>query len=211
MEHQPPIQNSPQPDDTPRWFIALLPPLPLQEQITAIKQEICDRYQSRAALRSPPHITLQPPFRWPLNRYESLLEHLSAIAQEHAPIPIQLSGFGAFPPRVIFIHVAKTPALMASQPAVMQALAERLGISDEKSKRRAFTPHLTVGFRDLTPKAFRQAWPEFRQRSFQAEFVASHLTLLRHDGQRWQIDGNVPFAGVLSPSHGQNTSNSEEN
>jgi len=193
MEPQHQSQNSPKPNDSPRWFIALLPPPPLQQQITAIKQEICDRYHSRAALRSPPHITLQPPFRWPQSQRHQLLEHLGAIAQEHAPVPVQLSGFGAFPPRVIFIHVVETPQLMASQPAISQALAERLDIVDVRSQRRRFTPHLTVGFRDLRPKAFRQAWPEFQHRSFQAEFVVPHLTLLRHDGQRWQIDDNCPF------------------
>ncbi|WP_216351346.1 hypothetical protein [Leptolyngbya sp. 'hensonii'] len=35
-----------------RLFVALLPPKPVQEYATQIKQHFADRYQSRAALKS---------------------------------------------------------------------------------------------------------------------------------------------------------------
>lgn len=56
-----------------------------------------------------------------------------------------------------------------------------------------FTPHVTVGFRDLTPAAFHQAWAEFEHRSFSADFEVPTLTLLRHDGQKWQIFSELPL------------------
>ncbi|MFN6233029.1 MAG: 2'-5' RNA ligase family protein, partial [Microcystis sp.] len=48
------------------FFIALLPPPEVQEIATKIKVEFAEIYNSRAALKSPPHVTLQPPFRWNL-------------------------------------------------------------------------------------------------------------------------------------------------
>jgi 2'-5' RNA ligase len=52
---------------------------------------------------------------------------------------------------------------------------------------RPFVPHMTVAFRDLQPAQFRAAWPQFKARLFQGSFLASALTLLLHDGKRWQV------------------------
>ncbi|MGL4501873.1 MAG: 2'-5' RNA ligase family protein, partial [Planktothrix sp.] len=97
------------------FFIALLPPKPIQNQITEIKQYCAQTYNSRHALKSPPHITLQPPFQWLTEDLPSLEQHLTTFALNHAPIPITLSGFNAFPPRVLFVDVLKTPELINLQ------------------------------------------------------------------------------------------------
>ncbi|MBE9156207.1 2'-5' RNA ligase family protein [Nodosilinea sp. LEGE 06152] len=176
-----------------RFFVALLPPQPLQDEITAIKQEIWQRFDSKAALKSPPHITLQPPFLWPLPEAPRLEDHLKAFAQTQPAVPIQLRGYSAFAPRVIYIDVAQTAQLMAMQPAIAAHLAESCGLVDRVGKARPFTPHLTVGFRDLSPAAFRQAWAEFEQRPFTADFVAQALALLHHDGKVWQVFAELPL------------------
>ncbi|WOD39152.1 2'-5' RNA ligase family protein [Nodosilinea sp. E11] len=170
-----------------RFFVALLPPKNLQETITAIQHDIGQRFGSKAALRSPPHITLQPPFQWPLDRTAELERSLHSWVCHQPPIPIALERFSAFAPRVIYIDVVQTPELMAIQPALITHLHKHCGLGNASTQPRPFCPHVTVAFRDLTPAAFRQAWPEFKQRPFSAEFVVSALTLLRHDGQRWQI------------------------
>ncbi|MCP6761977.1 MAG: 2'-5' RNA ligase family protein, partial [Fischerella sp. CENA71] len=35
--------------------------------------------------------------------------------------------------------------------------------------------------------------PEFEKRELYFEFTANHLTLLRHDGQRWNVKAEFPF------------------
>lgn len=187
--------------ESARFFVALLPPQPVQEAITAIKQEIKLRFGSQAALRSPPHITLQPPFEWSLDRLDELQHHLHGFAQQQPPIPVVLEGFSAFPPRVIYVDVCQTAAVMAVQPALVAHLKTHCGLeegyrdsgSDNRLAPWPFTPHVTVGFRDLMPAAFHLAWAEFEQRPFRAEFVVSALTLLRHDGQKWQIFSEFPL------------------
>lgn len=175
-----------------RFFVALLPPQKIQTYANEVKQIFVDRYHSRAALKSPPHITLQPPFERQIEQLPILTQVLEAFASQHRPIPIVLSGFGAFVPRVVFINVLKTPELLTVQSDLMVHLEAVLGIT-EPSKNRPFAPHLTVGFRDLTKQNFKAAWAEFQHQPLRFEFTASHLTLLIHDGQRWTVYSEFPF------------------
>ena len=178
---------------TDRFFIALLPFQAIQDDANAIKQIFVDRYNSRAALQSPPHITLQPPFEWSLEALPTLHQSLSEFAAQSAPLPITLSGFGAFPPRVVYINVLKTSELLALQTALLAHMEQALGIVDAASKTRSFSPHITVGFRDLTKENFKAAWAEFQPQPLALEFTATHLTLLQHDGQRWVVNHEFPF------------------
>lgn len=182
-----------------RFFVALVPPSSIQSVARQIEQTFSDRFNSHAAQRSPPHITLQAPFKWPLNRYAELSATLADFAQHQSPVPITLSGFGAFPPKVIYIHVKQTPDLMAIQSALAAEMATTLHIANDRY--RTFTPHMTVAFRDLKPKAFKAAWPEFEQRSLTFEFLASHLTLLIHTGQEWTVADRFNLAAKVSATH----------
>ncbi|MDZ4875828.1 MAG: RNA 2',3'-cyclic phosphodiesterase [Chroococcidiopsis cubana SAG 39.79] len=183
--------------ETSLFFVALLPPLDIQDYATQIKQYFATQYHSRAALKSPPHITLQPPFRWlNANTPASALEEcLQEFARDRASIPITLNGFAAFPPRVIYIDVVRSAELLALQADLMAQLAAKLGIVDRVSKTRPFAPHMTVGFKDLSRQNFRLAWQEFQPRQLYFEFTASCLTLLRHDGKKWQIQSEFGFGG----------------
>ncbi|MDI9639120.1 2'-5' RNA ligase family protein [Geitlerinema splendidum] len=183
-------------DSLKRFFIALLPPEPLQEEIRAIQEDFRDRYHSQGALKSPPHITLQPPFRWDWGDREVLENALVTFAANVIPVPIILDGFGAFPPRVIYVNVQKTPQLLLIQQNLMVYLKATLGIVDEKSESRPFAPHMTVAFRDLSKPNFKAAWPEFQSRALHHEFMVPHLTLLLHDGQRWHVQTQFNFALV---------------
>lgn len=176
-----------------RFFIALLPPEDIQERVNEIKQYFAQVYQSRAAQKSPPHITLQPPFEWQLDQLSVLEQSLLNFTKSQAPVPIILSGFGAFIPRVIYINVSKTSELMALQKSLVDYLKTSLEIVESGDKDRPFAPHMTVAFRDLTKPNFRVAWPEFQNQQLEFKFTASRLTLLIHDGQRWNINSEFPF------------------
>ena len=56
--------TSPRTDAQRRFLIALLPPQEVQAIAWQFKQELAEVYQSYAALRSPPHVTLPPPLQW---------------------------------------------------------------------------------------------------------------------------------------------------
>ncbi|CBN55578.1 MULTISPECIES: 2'-5' RNA ligase family protein [Kamptonema] len=179
-----------------RYFIALLPPQEIQEQITKIKQYFAEKYASSGALKSPPHITLQPPFKWVTAEIDKVEECLEKFALAHHPIPITLSGFAAFPPRVIYVNPLKTQALLALEKDLSAYLETNLGIFDPVAKTRSFTPHMTVAFRDLTKQNFKAAWLEFENRSLNFEFTVSQLTLLIHDGECWNISREFLFSPI---------------
>ena len=90
-------------------FVALVPPENIQNQVTGIKEHFAQQYNSSHALKSVPHITLQPPFKWPTTDLTLLQDSLENFAQNCSTFSITLSGFAAFVPRVIYINVVKTP------------------------------------------------------------------------------------------------------
>lgn len=179
-----------------RFFIALLPPLAIQDYANEIKEYFAQHHNSRGAQNSPPHITLQPPFEWQLDEQAVLEQALTSFAKTQTPVPISLNGFGAFPPRVIYLNVLKTPELLSLQQDLSRYCEASLGIINS-SQHRAFIPHLTVAFRDLTKDQFCAAWDDFETRQVEYQFSASQLTLLIHDGNRWNVGREFPFfAGI---------------
>jgi 2'-5' RNA ligase len=175
------------PDRYSRFLIAVLPPPELQAEITAIKQIFGDNYSSKGALKSPPHITLQPPFIWSLDRLSELEQGLADFCRDRVPFSINLSGFAAFPPRVIYLNVLANNHLDLLQEKLSIYCNHHLNIQDKTAQSRPFVPHLTVAFRDLTKPNFHQAWVEFRDRKYIAEWWATEITLLIHNGRKWEV------------------------
>ena len=123
---------------------------------------------------------------------EELTAGLEEFAAKKEKVAIALRNFGAFSPKVIYVDVVQSPGLMTLHDELAALMKTKYGIADHRY--RSFCPHMTVAFRDLTKAAFHQAWPEFQQKQLAFDFVAQHLTLLRHDAQQWQIYQEYPLA-----------------
>lgn len=174
------------------YFIALLPPQEIQDYANEVKQYFADNYDSKHAQKSPPHITLQPPFEWDSGKLADLEECLQKFVMGRNLIPIILDGYNAFVPRVIYIDVVQTPDLLTLQGDLMAYLENHLGIVDI-GKSRGFTPHMTVAFKDLKRNHFKAAWVEFENRELHFEFTAQKLTLLKHEDKKWNITKEFEF------------------
>ena len=177
-----------------RFFIALVPPPDIEQHITEIKLYFAEHYNSRGALNSPPHVTLLPPFECLAEDVPKLEESLNQFSANRLSIPVTLSGFAAFAPRVIYVDVVKSPELLEIHSYLMSYMEANLGIVDRVSQSRPFVPHMTVAFRDLTKQNFQTAWLEFSGRALHFEFTASALTLLLHNGSRWNISKQFPLS-----------------
>jgi 2'-5' RNA ligase len=175
-----------------RFFIALLPPDFIKDEVRQIQSDLDSRYSSKATLKAPPHITLIAPFELSKNRIEPLQIELEKFAKTRSPFMINLSGFAAFPPRVIYLDVVPNSVLPNLYVDIAAALANTQSIIDSYVSR-PFVPHMTVAFRDLTPDNFERAWSEFRDRKINFEFEANNLTLLAHDEQQWNVLSNFAF------------------
>jgi 2'-5' RNA ligase len=169
-----------------RFFVALLPPAEIQAYANRVIQDLTQRYRTRTS-HSPPHITLQPPFLFAPERLSALIASLQHFANEQAAVPVFLSNFAAFAPRVLYLNVVKTPELLALQAALSHRLVTDGIIDASQQEQRPFVPHLTVASRNMTRQIFRQAWLELQTQTVEFQFMAEQLTLLIYVGQRWQI------------------------
>ena len=135
----------------------------------------------------PPHVTLLPPTEVPLSRRPAIVKHLTAVARNHPPFDMHLSGTGTFQPvsDVVFVTVARgigNCELLATD--VRQGPLER-------SLAYPYHPHVTVahdvpgdmlelaynGLADLSAEFRVTAFTEFEQTADGAWAVAREYPL----------------------------------
>ena len=169
------------------YFIALIPPNPLKDEIQDLKLEVKKKFNSSHSLNAPPHITLLSPFRLEDENEDKLDSMLDVFAQAFEPFDVRFNNFSTFPPRVIFIDVEKNPSLMSIQEKLEEVARSNSELFNYNYDDRPYHPHLTLAFKDLTKKNFHKAWKEFQDRTYDASFKAETLYLLKHDGEKWEV------------------------
>ncbi len=174
-------------DKFSEYFVAIVPPSPLYDDAHQLKLYFQERYNSKAALRSPPHITLHMPFQWKPQKETQLVESLQAFAREVEPFRVHVDNFACFPPRVIFLNIVNNEKLEALQRELKKHFKRKLNIFNADYRDKPFHPHLTIAFRDLKKAAFVEAWNEFKSREHKSAFVVDKITLLKHDGKQWNV------------------------
>lgn len=178
------------------YFIAIVPNEEIRNSIHAFKQDVADRFGSKAALKSPPHITLHMPFRLSDKKIPDLEKVLTEVSECTSPFDVLLQNFDCFPPRVIFVGLPENPELKALQHRLLKSM-RLLNLFNGNYKDRPFHPHITIGFRDLKPAAFKIAWNEYKEREITLNFIASHLSLLKHNGNTWEVFKEFSFGTNL--------------
>lgn len=176
------------------YFVAILPEKDQQELITNIKKDIALRYNTKAALKSPPHITLQPPFHWNEKEEFSLINQLKGFCLGYSLFQVSVNGFDAFKPRVIYVKVNPNMYLNSLHTSLRNVLTKNLNISNTLRKNRHYHPHITVAFSDLNKDDFWKAWSYYRDKNLCFSFDAKHITLLKHNGEKWDTYVNFPLA-----------------
>ncbi len=168
-----------------RWFVALLPPEEIQVAATAVIEDLTARYQTRTA-KAPPHITLVPPFELATNAIDPVKQVLANFAQQQEPFGVKLDGFSAFPPRVLFLDVERSPQLLKFKADLEACLVQQCDLPPDNHSR--FSPHLTVASRKLDRAKFKTIWAELESQKFDAAWEADAVTLLRYEKQRWHVE-----------------------
>ena len=168
------------------YFIALVPEEPLYSLVMELKEYFKEHYRSRKALNSPPHITLQMPFKWRPDREDRIEEMLIRVTNTWEKFQLRLNGFGFFDPRVVYIDLEESKPLISLQKDVGKAVREHLKLVNDLGER-PFRPHMTIAFRDLKKPMFARAKEEFKQKSFEEQFYVNDICLLKHNGSSWDI------------------------
>lgn len=129
------------------------------------------------------HLTLKFLGEQPEEIVARLQPVLEAVANRHRPLPIALSGIGAFPnfrrARVVWLGVGQDPRLELLHHDV-EVECERLGFEIEG---RPFRPHLTLA-RVREPLAVERARELSRiakRIGYQTEFIVHSIDLMRSD------------------------------
>jgi 2'-5' RNA ligase len=169
------------------FFLAVMPPDLLQDEVKNIKLIFRDRYGSGHALNSPAHLTLIPPFYWPGHQEKDLIHSLDNFCLTESPFQVQLNDFGAFRPRVIYIDVVENKKLARLHERLNNYLDDKWKINELLRGNKPFNPHMTVAFRDLTREKFNLAWEEFKNKSFNGVFSVNKIVLLMHHEKHWEV------------------------
>lgn len=168
------------------YFIGLIPEDKTKQAITKIKKDIADRFDSKHALRLPPHITLQIPFTVEEDDESKLNLDLNKFAKKQVPFRVVLSGFGSFNSKVIYIDVLQSQPIIDLHKRLLKVTDPYIEEKPEGEKKE-MNPHITVAYRDLSNENFKKAWPEFRDKSFEDVFVAKSFCLFKHNGKTWDV------------------------
>lgn len=177
------------------YFIAIIPGAPFFEEALKMKHYFSDHHNSKAALKSPPHVTLHMPFKWKEKKEKELVTKLTSFSETHPPITLQFNNFGCFTPRVIFIDIKKSAQLETLQHSLQRFCKQALNLFNANYKELPFHPHLTVAFRDLKKASFEKAWEEFATKKFEGELTVKNIVLLKHNGKVWEVLQPLPLTG----------------
>ncbi len=180
------------------YFLAICPTDRLKEEVYQKKLEISQKYNTNGAFRSSAHITLQMPFKLGQKKAIVLEQDLIKFADKISPFEIELNGFGAFEPRVVYIAVEDNENLNNLHKE-LESVLKKNQIFNSTHKNRGFHPHITIAFRDLKKRDFYPLWEEVKNKEFKRSFEANGLMLYRHNGSEWEENKHIPFGkNVLS-------------
>ena len=176
------------------YFVALVPPPPLLQEISRIKDSFAENYGAIHALKLPPHITLIPPFKIKTDDEYALITYLHKSVAKTEKFELLLDGYDAFAPRVIFINVLNPNPVKR----IYDRLYETPGNLLPPKPERPLHPHITIATRDLSVPMFKRSFSNFKEKEFVATFPVHSLFLFRHTSRNWEILAEIPFKGDVA-------------
>jgi len=181
------------------YFIAIVAPEEVNATVLKWKQLMKERFDCAVALRSPAHITLIPPFWLDENEEHELKNAIGNFSQSCAGFEVSLKNFAAFQPRVIYVDVLPNQQLQSIHARLEEFLAAKRQFPISKGER-PLHPHVTIATRDLHKKAFQEAWEIFREKMYETSWIASGISILKHDQKKWEVIFTSHFANNFASS-----------
>ncbi|MGO4708001.1 2'-5' RNA ligase family protein [Chryseobacterium sp. 2TAF14] len=159
------------------YFIAIYPDQKIIDEIRVFKEDLALNFANSKALKNDAHITLLPPFSRETELEEDIHIAFKKINTKMAPFEIILHGFGNFPN-------PENPVLFV-KPEENETLKQLFFNVKEKFSfgKRSFSPHITVGYRDLSYENFLKAWEVYKNKIYKTKFIVDKILLLRYDGK----------------------------
>jgi 2'-5' RNA ligase len=168
------------------YFIAVVAPADINDTVLKWKLLMKERFSCVVALRSPAHITLVPPFWMEDVKEDKLKNALDVFSRSQTPFAIAVKDFDVFKPRVIYVNVQPNNSLQSLRVRLEQFLLKQ-EYFPVKKEERPFHPHISIATRDLHKKAFREAWEIFKQKKYETTWIATGVSLLKHNQKNWDV------------------------
>lgn len=176
--------------DTSMYMFAVMPPTHLSARIHEIREEFSQMFNFHKALKPPVHITLFDPFTIPAESsqtFEQNIDQIQRWAKLQSPFRIDLSNYNFFnnPEHpVVYVDVVKTASIKKFHANFIDTLTKHK-LTD--SNLRTFNPHVTIGYRDVTPEVFPKIKDYYSRQTFSSSFVCHAFYLWKHNGSNWQV------------------------
>lgn len=167
------------------YFIAIEMPEPLKTKIQEWRKDLSEEFNSRRALKSPPHITLQMPMRIEAEFESDLIMRFKSLEHCCKSNNVHFNNISAFEKRTIFIDI-KPKGLVLELHDKVQKLVKSLEYVSDKIIVEHFHPHLTLMTRDLSKQQFELAYLKLKDVEMIDEVFIEHMTLYKHNGQKWK-------------------------
>ncbi len=175
------------------YYIALVPPHTLKQNICTIQKNLKARYKVAHALKSPPHITLQKPFKRHDTQENRLSSTLDAFATQQSPFMITLQSFSHFNQRVLYIAIKDSSTIISLANKLQTELIKTVQLSTHEHTHITH-PHITVAARDMNTTVFSNIWKELQTTHFLHTWIINGICLLKHNGTAWDILHHSHFA-----------------
>ena len=182
------------------YMFAIMPPQSLAQKIDDERKNFAEKYKCIKALKPPVHITLYDPFKEPVE-IEREIMGMQSWAERQRPFEVELKNFNFFrhsTSPVIYIDVVKNDSLSMLHKTFMEQIKKYLFTEKNNNK---YTPHITIGYRDVPAAIFPEIMHEYSRRRFSASFEVNSIYFWKHDGKNWQIQNE--FKMGLSPEYVQ--------
>lgn len=174
-------------------MVALIPPKKLVERLEEVREEFATNYKCKAALKTPVHLTLVPPFQLEPDKEEELVTALKA-GEELDRFAVELKDYGYFlENEVLFVSVAPSVRLSVLQQAVKNWVHEGFEVSEKYHNHEEYHPHITIGRKDIPKGRFADAVKEYSELKFAAKFENKAFYLWKHNGKEWEIHTRFPL------------------
>ena len=174
------------------YFIAVVLPLDIREEVYNFKKIMAERYFVRHAFKCLDHITPHMPFKWKSTQEGELHRVLTEISTGMRSFELVLQNFGAFGPRVIYINVVENNLLRMLRDQVLREMRKK-HVYNGEYRNEGFQPHITIAFRNLRKANFFEAWDAFKYQKYERSFFVNEIILLKYQSNNWNQMRSFPF------------------
>lgn len=161
-------------------FLACLLEEEWAARIRLLQEEMCALFGICRSLKSPPHITLVPPFWIGEDQVPELCQ--TAAIYSYSDLRMVAHHIDRFDDRVIYLRVAENEELLYLRNDLLRELIAK---SYKVRRTVVYTPHVTLGHK-ISKSVFSEAWSHFKNVRITGEVLCHGPIVLVHHNGKWQ-------------------------